>query len=329
MPKSIHLRQAIADDAPFLVAAEKTVASTPALLASRPQELDEKSFHQKILALSKQPNARYIVAEDEGRLVGHAFLEPMGIESVSHIVRLTIVVHSGHAGRGIGRAMLSHLIEWAKAAPRVEKIELNVRATNLRAIVLYQKFGFKVEGQLQSRIRVDGDHFVDDLTMGLFVKRRPFFSTVVSSAVGWVVSTRSEVVDDRWDQETVSVQLDPDRFSPEALAGLDSFSHVEVIFFMDQVPREKIETKARHPRNELSWPKVGIFAQRGKNRPNQIGTCICRILSVEGLQVHLQGLDAVNGTPVLDLKPWVKEFGPRGEISQPSWMTELMKTYWS
>ena len=94
------------------------------------------------------------------------------------------------------------------------------------------------------------------------------------------------------------------------------------------VPADKIETGARHPRNNLDWPAVGIFAQRGKNRPNRIGTTICRVLRVEGTRLHLEGLDAVDGTPVLDLKPWVRDFGPRGEVVQPAWMVELMSGYW-
>ena len=91
----------------------------------------------------------------------------------------------------------------------------------------------------------------------------------------------------------------------------------------------KIETGARRPRNNPAWPLVGIFAQRGKNRPNRLGTTICRIDRVEGLLLHVTGLDAVDGTPVLDLKPWVREFGPRGEVRQPEWMTELMAAYWA
>jgi tRNA (adenine37-N6)-methyltransferase len=104
---------------------------------------------------------------------------------------------------------------------------------------------------------------------------------------------------------------------------------VEAVFHMDRVPPEKIETGARHPRNNQDWPAVGIFAQRGKNRPNQIGTTVCRVLRVEGARLHLEGLDAVDGTPVLDIKPWVREFGPRGEIRQPAWMDELMRGYWT
>ena len=98
---------------------------------------------------------------------------------------------------------------------------------------------------------------------------------------------------------------------------------------MDKVDPRKVEKNARHSRNNADWPRVGIFAQRGKNRPNQIGTTICRISKIEGRTVYLEGLDAVDGTPVLDIKPWVAEFAPRGSIFQPNWITELMQTYWS
>jgi tRNA-Thr(GGU) m(6)t(6)A37 methyltransferase TsaA len=146
--------------------------------------------------------------------------------------------------------------------------------------------------------------------------------------IGKVHSSRKEILDDNWDRETCFVELE-NQFSPEALAGLSDFSHAEILFFMDQVDPSKVEKVARHPRNNTEWPKVGIFAQRGKNRPNQIGLTICRILKVEGLKVYLEGLDAVDGTPVLDIKPWVKEFGPRGELRQPKWIAELMTGYWS
>jgi tRNA-Thr(GGU) m(6)t(6)A37 methyltransferase TsaA len=147
--------------------------------------------------------------------------------------------------------------------------------------------------------------------------------------VGVVRSTRSKPEDDHWDAERARVELDAAQFSPEALAGLVEFSHVEMVFFMDQVNPGTVERGARHPRNNPSWPKVGIFAQRGKNRPNQIGVTICRIVSVEGLSVHVEGLDAIDGSPVLDLKPWVAEFGPRGTVRQPPWISELMRGYWN
>lgn len=75
-------------------------------------------------------------------------------------------------------------------------------------------------------------------------------------------------------------------------------------------------------------PLVGIFAQRGKNRPNRLGVSRCELLKVDGLDLHVRGLDAVAGTPVLDLKPWLAEFGARGEVRQAAWSTELMEEYY-
>lgn len=146
-------------------------------------------------------------------------------------------------------------------------------------------------------------------------------------AIGVVQSTRKNVEDDNWDSESAYIVLGP-QFNEEALSGLSDFSHVEVLFYMNQVNPAKVETTARHPRNNLSWPKIGIFAQRGKNRPNQIGLTVCKVIKVDGNKLYLEGLDAVDGSPVLDIKPWVKEFGPRGDVKQPTWISELMKGYW-
>ena len=146
--------------------------------------------------------------------------------------------------------------------------------------------------------------------------------------IGFVRSTRKTIEDDKWDKENMSIELDTEQFNAESLFGLSEFSHVEIIFHMNQVDSTKIEKSARHPRNNTNWPKIGIFSQRGKNRPNQMGSTICEILQVDGTNLYLKGLDAIDGTPVLDIKPWVNEFGPRGTIHQPIWITELMKEYW-
>jgi tRNA-Thr(GGU) m(6)t(6)A37 methyltransferase TsaA len=146
--------------------------------------------------------------------------------------------------------------------------------------------------------------------------------------IGTVRSSRKKAEDDNWDTEQASIELDHDRFTSDALLGLSDFSHVEILFHMNKVDPQKIEMTARHPRNNPDWPKVGIFAQRGKNRPNQIGATICRVLKIDGLHLYVEGLDAIDGSPVLDIKPWVNEFAPRGTIFQPSWTSELMTNYW-
>jgi len=150
---------------------------------------------------------------------------------------------------------------------------------------------------------------------------------IVLVPVGQVRGGRIRPVDDSWDAEEAVIELDS-RFEPQALAGLNGFSHIEVIFHFDRVPETEINTAARHPRDRADWPLVGIFAQRGKGRPNRIGVSVCRLLSVEGLKLKVCGLDAIDGTPVLDIKPVMKGFLPRGEIMEPDWAQELMKDYW-
>ena len=145
--------------------------------------------------------------------------------------------------------------------------------------------------------------------------------------IGWVRGGRSDPLDDDWGKEQAVIELAPG-FPESALAGLETFSHAEIIFFFNKVAEAKIETGARHPRGNPDWPLVGIFAQRGKNRPNRLGLCTCRILGVDGRGLHVQGLDAIDGTPVLDIKPVMREFLPREPVSQPDWATELMRGYW-
>jgi tRNA (Thr-GGU) A37 N-methylase len=146
--------------------------------------------------------------------------------------------------------------------------------------------------------------------------------------IGYVVGGRAEPVDDDWDAEAATIRLDGARFTPGALTGLDAFSHLEVVYRFHLVDERDVHTGARRPRGNPAWPEVGIFAQRGKDRPNRLGVSVCRIERIDGLDVHVRGLDAVDGTPVLDLKPAMREFLPRGELRQPAWASELMAGYW-
>jgi tRNA (adenine37-N6)-methyltransferase len=146
--------------------------------------------------------------------------------------------------------------------------------------------------------------------------------------IGYVRGGRAEPIDDDWGSSRTTIELDTAKFTADALAGLDAFSHAEIIFLFDRVPEAKIERGARHPRGREDWPLTGIFAQRGKNRPNRLGVTICRVLAVEGATLHVEGLDAIDGTPVIDIKPVMREFLPRGDVHQPAWVAELMAAYW-
>jgi len=146
--------------------------------------------------------------------------------------------------------------------------------------------------------------------------------------IGRVVSPVKHDRDDSWGSVLAEVHLDETRFEAEALAGIEEFSHVEILFEFDQLTEAEIESKSRHPRENPRWPKLGIFAQRGRKRPNRLGATICELVSVSGLAIRVRGLDAFDDSPVLDIKPVMVEFLPdKRSVRQPPWSRELMSTY--
>lgn len=146
------------------------------------------------------------------------------------------------------------------------------------------------------------------------------------NAVGIVRCSRVEPDDDSWDAETSRIEMTLP-FDARSLWGLADFSHCIVVYVFDKASWDQSKM-SRHPRGNKDWPEVGIFAQRAKDRPNRLGVTVCRILEVDGATIRVSGLDAIDGTPVVDIKPWMVEFGPRGEVWQSGWSRELMEGYW-
>ncbi|MBK6875723.1 MAG: SAM-dependent methyltransferase [Ignavibacteria bacterium] len=146
--------------------------------------------------------------------------------------------------------------------------------------------------------------------------------------IGFVKNSRKKIEDDFWG-DVVSEIIISDKISSESLLGIDDFSHLEIIFYFHMADLAKINISASHPRDNKDFPRVGIFAQRKKARPNLLGSSIVKLLSVNGSTLKVSGLDAVDETPVIDIKPVVREFLPNEEIIQPEWETELMKNYWA
>jgi tRNA (adenine37-N6)-methyltransferase len=145
--------------------------------------------------------------------------------------------------------------------------------------------------------------------------------------IGTVVGGRTEPVDDHWGDVRADIVID-DRFGLDALEGLSDFSHVDVVYLFHRVVEAEVTTGARHPRGRKDWPRVGIFAQRAKARPNRLGVSTCELVGINGLTLHVAGLDAIDGTPVLDVKPHLAAFGPRSLVREPDWSLELMRDYW-
>lgn len=150
---------------------------------------------------------------------------------------------------------------------------------------------------------------------------------IVLEPIGHVETTRDGLGDDYWGGQESCIVLS-DRFTAAALQGIEEFSHVEVVFLFDRADPSKVVRGLRHPRNNPEWPAVGIFAQRGKDRPNHIACTICKVVRREGTRLFVSELDAVNGTPVLDIKPVLTGFLPREEVRQPAWAHEIMARYW-
>jgi tRNA (adenine37-N6)-methyltransferase len=146
--------------------------------------------------------------------------------------------------------------------------------------------------------------------------------------IGHVRGGREVPEDDFWGGSRVTIELDS-AMPDDSLAGIEDFSHVEIVYCFDQVDTSRIVTGARHPRNNTNWPLVGIFAQRGKNRPNRIGCTIVRLIERRDRAIVVEGLDAINGTPVLDIKPVFAEYLPDSDVTQPEWSHEVMRDYWS
>jgi len=147
--------------------------------------------------------------------------------------------------------------------------------------------------------------------------------------VGVVRGGRSEADDDEWGGVEAVIELDAGRFDVAAVAGLEDFSHLEVVYLFHLVDEVEVNLGARRPRGNPEWPEVGIFAQRAKARPNRLGVSRCRLLGVDGLRLRVADLDAIDGTPVLDVKPWMEEFAPREPSRQPRWSRELMRDYYA
>ena len=150
---------------------------------------------------------------------------------------------------------------------------------------------------------------------------------IALTPIATVRGGRVENVDDAWGEVEAEIVL-ADTLPAEALLGLDAFSHAVIVFHFDRLDPAKVNISARHPRGNENWPKVGIFAQRGSPRPNRLGVTTVQVLGVDGRVLKVRGLDAIDGTPVLDIKPLMRGFEARGEIREPAWAGEIMAAYW-
>lgn len=149
--------------------------------------------------------------------------------------------------------------------------------------------------------------------------------SITLEPIGYVASPVTEPVDEGWGEVVSRIELRPEL--ADGLKGLDGFTHALVVFWMHRAGAFDAATSlTRRPRERDGLPLVGIFAQRAKMRPNPIGVTAVRIVSVESGALTVRGLDAVDGTPVLDIKPYVPAYDRR-DTGVPSWLADIMRGY--
>jgi len=143
--------------------------------------------------------------------------------------------------------------------------------------------------------------------------------------IGFVASSVTERVDENWGEITSKIVLNPE-FSG-ALLGLECFSHAIIVTYLHEATYEKDKHLQRRPRNLDTMPTTGILSQRAKNRPNPIGVTAVEILDVGDDYLEIKGLDAINETPILDIKPYYPHYDKVDDSRVPEWVNSLMKGY--
>jgi tRNA-Thr(GGU) m(6)t(6)A37 methyltransferase TsaA len=148
------------------------------------------------------------------------------------------------------------------------------------------------------------------------------------SAIGRVRNDRTDPANsDYWGDVVSTIEIE-ERFGDDCLTGLQNFSHVEVVYLFDRAAEKPDYRPLLRPRGRSDLPEVGVFSDRGPRRPNRLGVTRAEVVSATGRRLRVRGLDAVDGTPVLDIKPLMREFLPT-DVRQPAWVGELMRDYFA
>ncbi len=124
----------------------------------------------------------------------------------------------------------------------------------------------------------------------------------------------------REDRETVISEIIINNDLEEALSRIDEFSHIIVIYWMHKIPPSQRSVIKVHPKGNQDLPLVGVFASRSPVRPNPIGITTVKLMERRDNILKVIGLDAIDGTPVLDIKPYIPDHASSSEIKTPNWV---------
>lgn len=148
---------------------------------------------------------------------------------------------------------------------------------------------------------------------------------ITMKPVAYVHNAVESRKDESWGKDISKIVLE-DEYKG-GLEGLQNFSHVIIIYYLDKANYNRNQHLQRRAQNREDMPLVGIFSQRGKDRPNQIGMTTVEIISVTDSSLEVKGLDAIDGTPVLDIKPYYPMYDLKENATIPEWVERLMEHY--
>ena len=147
---------------------------------------------------------------------------------------------------------------------------------------------------------------------------------IVLEPIGYVKNDVENRKDVSWGEDVSRIELEDQYYT--GLQGLEEFSHAIILYYLDKAEYKREKHLQRRPQNREDMPLVGIFSQRGKDRPNTIGMTSVKIVSVDENALTVKGLDAIDGTPVLDIKPYYPVYDKK-DASVPEWVDLLMEHY--
>lgn len=154
------------------------------------------------------------------------------------------------------------------------------------------------------------------------VKMADELSTISLKAIGIVRNKVKQPPHPDYDWQGVISEIVVNSRLSEALDNLDDFSHIIVLYWMHQAKVGRLPTRV-HPKGRQELPLVGLFASRSPYRPNPIGKATVRLLERKGNILKVQGLDAIDGTPVVDIKPYIPGYDSVNDAKVPPWITSL------
>jgi tRNA (adenine37-N6)-methyltransferase len=253
------------------------------------------------------------VAESGGAIVGWMHVFGAGrLESDPFAEIAGLVVTAGARGRGIGKALVEAAEKWARERGYRS---LRIRSNVIRADAhrFYEGFGYE-------RVKTQAV-----FSKPIATERETAPPAYAVNPIGHVESPVSEKVDENWGDVTSRIVILPAYRA--GIRGLDGFSHVLVLTFLHQASFDSSRHLVRRPRGLPSMPEVGIFSQRAKDRPNPIGVTAVQLIACFDDGIVVRGLDAIDGTPVLDIKPYYPHYDRVESAQVPAWVDNLMKGY--